>query len=115
MLGRSPHLWKKYGGTVGITAVGMFGKNMGWGIPISCNTLTLTLGGISEKAGAVDGHIEIREYLCTTISFDHDIVDGAPAARFTTRLKELIESGYGLIDPNVPLDPEYLSKLDLKP
>ena len=115
MLGRSPHLWKKYGGTVGITAVGMFGKNMGWGIPISCNTLTLTLGGISEKAGAVNGHIEIREYLCTTISFDHDIVDGAPAARFTTRLKELIESGYGLIDPNVPLDPEYLSKLDLKP
>jgi hypothetical protein len=25
-------------------------------------------------------------------------VDGAPAARFTERLKELIESGYGLID-----------------
>ncbi len=27
---------------------------------------------------------------------DHDIVDGAPAARFAQRLKELIESGYGL-------------------
>ena len=33
-----------------------------------------------------------------TISFDHDIIDGAPAARFTQRLKELIESGYGLTD-----------------
>ena len=29
---------------------------------------------------------------------DHDIVDGAPAARFTARLKELIESGFGLGD-----------------
>jgi len=33
-----------------------------------------------------------------TISFDHSIVDGAPAARFTGRLKDLIESGYGLDD-----------------
>jgi pyruvate/2-oxoglutarate dehydrogenase complex dihydrolipoamide acyltransferase (E2) component len=28
--------------------------------------------------------------------FDHDVVDGAPATRFTRRLVELIESGYGL-------------------
>jgi hypothetical protein len=27
---------------------------------------------------------------------DHDIVDGAPAARFAQRLNELIEGGYGL-------------------
>jgi hypothetical protein len=26
------------------------------------------------------------------------MIDGAPAARFTERLKEMIESGYGLID-----------------
>jgi pyruvate/2-oxoglutarate dehydrogenase complex dihydrolipoamide acyltransferase (E2) component len=44
----------------------------------------------------VDGEIRIREYLSVTISFDHDIVDGAPAARFAQRLKELVESGYGL-------------------
>jgi pyruvate/2-oxoglutarate dehydrogenase complex dihydrolipoamide acyltransferase (E2) component len=30
------------------------------------------------------------------LSFDHDIVDGAPAARFAQHLKELLESGYGL-------------------
>ncbi|HKT37817.1 MAG TPA: 2-oxo acid dehydrogenase subunit E2, partial [Ktedonobacterales bacterium] len=44
----------------------------------------------------VDGHPVVREYLNLTISIDHDLVDGAPAARFTKRLKELIESGYGL-------------------
>jgi pyruvate/2-oxoglutarate dehydrogenase complex dihydrolipoamide acyltransferase (E2) component len=93
---RSPQLWKKYRGTVGITAVGMFGKGAGWGIPLPSHSLWITVGGIGEKPGVVDGHIAIREYLSLTISFDHDIIDGAPAARFTERLKELIESGYGL-------------------
>ena len=94
-----PRLWKKNVGTVGITAVGMFENGAGWGIPIAPpTTLMMTVGGIAEKPGVVDGHFAIREYLSLTLSFDHDIVDGAPAARFTTRLKELIESGYGLCE-----------------
>ena len=94
---RYPQLMKKYFGTVSLTAVGMFGKGAGWGIPIAGQTI-MTVGGIGEKPGVVDGQISIREYLSLTISFDHDIIDGAPAARFTQRLKELIESGYGLDD-----------------
>jgi len=97
-----PRLWKKYVGTVGITAVGMFGNGAGWGIPIAPpTTLMMTVGGISEKPGVVDGQIAIRDYLSLTISFDHDMIDGAPAARFTQRLKELIESDYGLGDSMV--------------
>ena len=61
----------------------------------------MTVGGIAEKPGVVNGTIAIREYLSLTLSVNHDIVDGAPAARFTERLKELIESGYGLDDPKV--------------
>ncbi len=98
---RDPHLRMRFGGTVGITAVGMFGRGAGWGIPISTHTLGITLGGIVEKPGVVDGRIETREYLSMTISFDHDIVDGAPAARFTQRLKDLIESGHALIDQDL--------------
>ncbi len=102
-IGRThPRLWKKNVGTVGITAVGMFGNGAGWGIPPAPPTpLMMTVGGISEKPGVVDGHIAIRDYLSLTISFDHEIIDGAPAARFTERLKELIESGYGLDDSTV--------------
>ena len=97
-----PRLWKKNVGTVGITAVGMFGNGAGWGIPIAPpTTLMMTVGGISEKPGVVDGQIAIRDYLSLTISFDHDMIDGAPAARFTQRLKELIESDYGLGDSMV--------------
>jgi 2-oxoacid dehydrogenase/acyltransferase catalytic subunit len=99
LLLRSPFYQKKINGTCGITAVGMFGKGAGWGIPYATpHNLFLTLGGISEKPGVVDGQIAIREYLCLTVDFDHDIIDGAPAARFVERLKELIESGFGLLD-----------------
>jgi pyruvate/2-oxoglutarate dehydrogenase complex dihydrolipoamide acyltransferase (E2) component len=93
-----PHLLREYSSSVLVTAVGMFGKGVAWGIPMPNFTLTVTLGSIAEKPGVVDGRIEIREYLCMTLSFDHDIIDGAPAARFIQRLKELIESGYGLSD-----------------
>jgi pyruvate/2-oxoglutarate dehydrogenase complex dihydrolipoamide acyltransferase (E2) component len=98
---RYPQLLKKYRGTVEVTAVGMFGNGAGWGIPPATPTLAITVGGIGEKPGVVDGHIAIREYLSLTISFDHEMIDGAPAARFTQRLKDLIESGYGLPDSTV--------------
>ena len=101
VIGRFPQVQKKYGGTIGVTAVGMFGKGAGWGIPFTERTLDLTLGGIAEKPGVIDGHIVIRDYLSLTLSFNHDLIDGAPAARFTQRLKELIESGYGLIESTV--------------
>jgi hypothetical protein len=95
---RNPRLEKQFAGTVFLTAVGMFGAGGGWGIPLAPSTLNVTLGGIAKKPGVVDGRIEIREYLSLTVSFDHDIVDGAPAARFTERFKDLIEKGYGLVE-----------------
>jgi pyruvate/2-oxoglutarate dehydrogenase complex dihydrolipoamide acyltransferase (E2) component len=99
MLGRNPQQMKKYVGTVALSSVGMFGNGAGWGIPPATPpSLWITVGGIGEKPGVVDGQIAIRDYLSLTISFDHDIIDGAPAARFTQRLKELIESGYALDD-----------------
>jgi pyruvate/2-oxoglutarate dehydrogenase complex dihydrolipoamide acyltransferase (E2) component len=97
-----PHVQKKVLGTVGLTAVGMFGEGTGWGIPPATpQTLYITVGGIGVKRGVVDGSTAIREYLSLTISFDHEMIDGAPAARFTQRLKDLIESGYGLGDSTV--------------
>jgi pyruvate/2-oxoglutarate dehydrogenase complex dihydrolipoamide acyltransferase (E2) component len=102
---RRPRVWKKYVGTVGATAVGMFGKGAGWGIPPALPTLMLTVGGIGEKPVVVADHIATREYLSLTISLDHAMIDGAPAARFTKRLKELIESGYGLPDSTLSSKP----------
>jgi hypothetical protein len=86
-----PQLTKHWMGTVGVTSVGMFGDGIGWGVPTaSATTTNITIGGIGRR--------QAREVLCLTVSVDHDIVDGAPAARFTQRLKELIEEGHGLAD-----------------
>ena len=101
---KNPKWLKQSFGTVGMTSVGMFGKGSGWAIPFGVHTLDIALGGIAEKPGVKDGRIEIREYLCVTLCFDHDIIDGAPAARFTQRLKELIESSDGLVEALQSLD-----------
>jgi pyruvate/2-oxoglutarate dehydrogenase complex dihydrolipoamide acyltransferase (E2) component len=96
VLFKNPHWLREMNGTVSLTAVGMFGTGGGWGIPTTNHTLQITLGGISEKPVLVNGGLENREFLCVTVSIDHDIVDGAPAARFIQRLKELIESCHGM-------------------
>ncbi len=60
------------------------------------HSLAVTLGGFARKSGLVDGCIEAREYLSMTLSFDHDIVDGAPVARIAQRFVQLTEQAYGL-------------------
>ena len=77
---------------------------------LTVHTLGVTVGGISAKPAVVDGRIVIREYLSLTVDFDHDIVDGAPAARFAKHFKELIERGYGLADDSGgQIDPAQLN------
>ena len=50
------------------------------------------MGGIVQKPGVHEGQVAVREYLHLTLSFDHDLVDGAPAARFAQRLVTLLET-----------------------
>jgi len=94
---RDPTIPVSMSGTVGITAVGMFGKgHSGWGLERTRHSLDLIVGSTAWKPAVVEGRIEPREILNLTLVFDHHVIDGAPAARFTRRLVELIESGRGL-------------------
>jgi pyruvate/2-oxoglutarate dehydrogenase complex dihydrolipoamide acyltransferase (E2) component len=94
---RDPTIPVSMMGTVGITAVGMFGKgHSGWGFEVTRHSLDLVVGSITWKPAVIEGRIEPREILNLTVTFDHAVIDGAPAARFTQRLVALIESGYGL-------------------
>jgi pyruvate/2-oxoglutarate dehydrogenase complex dihydrolipoamide acyltransferase (E2) component len=92
----SPWRMKEMLGTIAVTSVGMFGKGGGWGFSMPWNTLTVTLGGITEKPSFVGDEVEARQFLDMTLSLDHDIVDGAPITRFINTFKEIIESGQGL-------------------
>jgi pyruvate/2-oxoglutarate dehydrogenase complex dihydrolipoamide acyltransferase (E2) component len=94
---QDPTILTSMGGTVSITSVGMFGEgHSGWGLYPVSEPIGLVVGSIAQKPGVVDGRIEPREILHLTMMLDHDVIDGAPAARFVRRLVELIESGYGL-------------------
>jgi len=103
-----PTIAVSLGGTVGVTAIGMFGEgHNGWGIFPLTHVLGLVVGSIAWKPAVVDGRIEPREILNLTIVFDHEVIDGAPATRFARQLIEMIESGYGLIeDQNVAAEAE---------
>jgi pyruvate/2-oxoglutarate dehydrogenase complex dihydrolipoamide acyltransferase (E2) component len=91
-----PRRWKRLAGSVAVTAVGMFGTGNGWAISPTNYTLQLTVGGIGTKPRLVDGELRNRELLSLTVTFDHDVVDGAPAARFVQRLGERLETCHGL-------------------
>ncbi|MFX0177170.1 MAG: 2-oxo acid dehydrogenase subunit E2 [Candidatus Hodarchaeota archaeon] len=95
---KNPFRVKKIMGTIIVTAIGMFGKLYGWPIPTTSHPLAFAIGGITKKPGVINDKIEIREHLTITVLFNHDVVDGAPAARFIDKLKDLIESGYGLVE-----------------
>jgi hypothetical protein len=101
---RNPTRRKRLAGTVGLSSVGTFGRGTGWGIAPMNHTTTLVVGGLAHRPGLVEGRIEPREYLCLTLTFDHDLIDGAPAARFARRLTRLIESGAGLREQGRGLD-----------
>lgn len=59
----------------------------------------LAVGRISQKPGVHEGQVAIREYLNLTLSFDHDIMEGAPAARFARAFTELVKSA-SLFEPH---------------
>jgi pyruvate/2-oxoglutarate dehydrogenase complex dihydrolipoamide acyltransferase (E2) component len=98
LAGRSPAVAARFGPPVGVTSLGMFAAGGGWAIPIAPLTVTVTVGAVTPRAVVLDGHVVARSMLPLTVSFDHSVVDGAPAARFTATFRNLTESAAAL-DP----------------
>jgi pyruvate/2-oxoglutarate dehydrogenase complex dihydrolipoamide acyltransferase (E2) component len=91
LMGRSVRA-RQRSGTVGVTAVGMFAGGGGFGIaPVTLMSLQVVVGGITERPRVIDGQVEVRDVLDLTVTIDHNVVDGAPAARFGAELRRLIE------------------------
>jgi len=88
-------------GTVAVTAVGMFAGGGGFGLtPLSLMSAEVVVGGMSQRPRVVDGQIAIRDVLDLTLAIDHNVVDGAPAARFAAEFRELLESAAVISPPN---------------
>ena len=95
MLGRPRFIFRKMGNVV-VTSVGMFGRINGWFIQTAIHPLAFGIGSIVRKPVAAGEDIRIGEILYVTILMDHNVIDGAPMARFVKSLAENIENGIGL-------------------
>lgn len=89
-------LVKKHSGTVFVTSVSMFSNVPGFVIPFAGGpkAVSFAVGSVVKKPVVKRDEIRIREIVNLTAIFNHDLVDGAPAARFINRLRRYIEQGY---------------------
>jgi pyruvate dehydrogenase E2 component (dihydrolipoamide acetyltransferase) len=58
----------------------------------------LGVGKIEQRAVVRQGQVCARLMVALSLTFDHRLVDGAPAARFLQRIKQLIERPLALLD-----------------
>ena len=79
------------GGTFTITNLGMYEVDGFTPIVNLPECAILGVGRIQTKPVVHQGKVKIRQMMVLSVSFDHRIVDGAPAARFLQQLKQLIE------------------------
>ncbi|MEA5455951.1 2-oxo acid dehydrogenase subunit E2 [Sinomonas sp. JGH33] len=94
--------WALRLGVAGVNNVGMGAGAVGWALSPGAGTLAVTIGSIGPEPRLVDGHLTEREIGRLTITIDHDVVDGAPAARFTSRLLELLAAGESVTSATGP-------------
>ena len=83
-----------HGGTFTLTNLGMFGVDTFTPIINPPQCAILGVGRIVKKPVANDNEIVIRSMMGLSLSFDHRIVDGAPAARFLQTISQLIAEPY---------------------
>ncbi len=82
------------GGTFTITNLGAVGGGWGFGTPIinQPQSAILGTGMISERAVVRDSQIVARPIMTYSFTFDHRVIDGAPAAKFMARVLQLLEN-----------------------
>ncbi len=85
------------GGTFTITNLGMYEIDAFTPIINLPECAILGVGRLREVAAIHQGQVCARTMMALSLTFDHRLVDGAPAARFLQRIKGLVEQPYLLL------------------
>lgn len=85
------------GGTFTVSNLGMYAIDAFTPVINQPESAILGVGRINEKPVGVNGTIELRPMMVLSLSFDHRVIDGAPAAAFLTELKEVLEQPFKLL------------------
>jgi len=84
-------------GTFTITNLGMYGVDVFTPIVNPPETAILGVGRVVERPVVVDGQIVVRPMMHLSLTFDHRVVDGAPAAEFLQKVKQKMEKPNALL------------------
>lgn len=79
------------GGTFTVTNLGMFGIDVFTPIINQPESAILGIGRIVEKPAIYKGEVRKRQMMFLSLTFDHRIIDGAPAAEFLRDMQEALE------------------------
>ena len=86
------------GGSFTISNLGMFGLDSFVAIINRPESGILAVGKITRTPVVTeDNEIAIRPIMMLTLTYDHRVVDGAPAAQFLAKVKEYLEQPYLLL------------------
>lgn len=85
-------------GTITITNLGSFGMDTGTPIINPGEAAIIALGAIKQKPWVVDGEVRPAWVMTVAAAFDHRIVDGDVASRFTADLAAIMEEPALLLD-----------------
>jgi pyruvate/2-oxoglutarate dehydrogenase complex dihydrolipoamide acyltransferase (E2) component len=92
---RSGFRIKDHAGTTLVSSVAKFASIPGAAFTFITGprAAAFVVGGVAEQPWVHGGTVVPRKVLSLSVIVDHDLVDGAPVARFAARLQCLIESG----------------------
>ncbi len=79
------------GGTITVSNLGPGGPETGTPLIMPPQAAIVFVGAIVERAVVVDGAVVARPTFYLSNAFDHRVLDGATAARFTATLRRLLE------------------------
>lgn len=85
------------GSTFTLTNLGMFGIDAFTPIINLPECAILGVGRIRTQPAWIDDHVEPRQVVWLSLTFDHRLVDGGPAARFLQRVVQLTEKPHLLL------------------
>jgi len=85
------------GGTFTITSLGPMDVDAFTPVLNPPECAILGIGRIQPKPAVFENEVTVRQMVTLSLTFDHRINDGAPAARFLQRIKQLLEHPYLLI------------------
>jgi pyruvate/2-oxoglutarate dehydrogenase complex dihydrolipoamide acyltransferase (E2) component len=80
------------GGSASVSNIGARGIKAGTAVLNGPQAALVVVGSVEPRAVVVDGVVAARPTMTLSITFDHRVVDGAPAAAFTAAVKHGLEA-----------------------